>query len=326
MAPLSRVALVVLPTLVVAAIGFVGSSRSISEQSQPNQSGADQGEASLLELLEEPQAAERASWSTASSRASSPSSSPAAGPDGGVAPLVPDVPPLGESVSLPIRVALTSRSPIRSLQTSQGMVCRVPGAGPRLKDRDLLSILRSDRAGSVRCSGGTILINQVPYRHTLEFLRRDQGWIAVNELDLEQYVASVVGAEMPSDWNLEALKAQAVAARSYALAHLARPASRDFNLGDTTRWQVYGGEATRSQRSRDATASTRGIVLSYKGGIVESLYAATSSISAEAHGHLGASMSQQGAQQLALDGLQFNEILGHYYRGASLARLQRDGG
>ena len=271
MAPLSRVALVVLPTLVVAAIGFVGSSRSISEQSQPNQSGADQGEASLLELLEEPQAAERAS---------SPSSSPAAGPDGGVAPLVPDVPPLGESVSLRIRVALTSRSPIRSLQTSQGMVCRVPGAGARLKDRDLLSILRSDRAGSVRCSGGTILINQVPYRHAVELLRRDQQWIAINELDLEPYVASVVGAEMPSHWNLEALKAQAVAARSYALAHLARPASGDYHLGDTTRWQVFGGERSRSQRTQAATASTRGIILSYKGGIVESLYAANSSISA----------------------------------------------
>jgi len=63
-------------------------------------------------------------------------------------------------------------------------------------------------------------------------------------------------------------------------------------------------------------------VLSYKGGIVESLYAATASISYEAHRHLGASMSQHGAQSLANQGLKFNEILGSYYVGAALARLQ----
>ena len=316
MASLGRAAVLVLPTLVVAAIGL-GSSQKITDSSQNAQPAAEQATESLLELLEEPQAE-----AAPTTRKTPPTSADARVS----APLVPDVPPQGESVNLPIRVALISRLPINSIQTSPGMVCRVNGAGPRIKDPALLAMFQGDRRGFVRCKGGTILINQVAYRHNIEFIPRDQGWMAVNELDLEQYVASVVGAEMPSGWNLEALKAQAVAARSYALAHLARPASRDFHLGDTTRWQVYGGDRSRSQRSRDATASTRGIVLSYKGGIVESLYAATSSISAEAHGHLGASMSQQGAQQLAQNGLQFNEILGNYYRGASLARLQHDGG
>jgi stage II sporulation protein D len=65
--------------------------------------------------------------------------------------------------------------------------------------------------------------------------------------------------------------------------------------------------------------------LSYRGGLVESLYAATSEISAEAHGHLGASMSQHGAQELAQQGLAFNEILGRFYQGASIARLKADG-
>ena len=307
----------VVPTLLVGAIGL-GLSQRISTPSQDTQPAAEQVTESLLELLEEPQA-----------EAAPTSGNPPPSPSGDAtvaAPMVPDVPPQGKSVNLPIRVALMSRLPINSLQTSPGMVCRANGTGPRIKDQVLLTLFKDNRPGFVRCTGGTILINQVAYRHNVDFLRRDQGWIAVNELDLEQYVASVVGAEMPSHWNLEALKAQAVAARSYALAHLARPASRDFHLGDTTRWQVYGGDGSRSQRSRDATASTRGIVLSYKGGIVESLYAATSSISAEAHGHLGASMSQQGAQQLAQNGLRFNEILGNYYRGASLARLQHDGG
>ena len=126
---------------------------------------------------------------------------------------------------------------------------------------------------------------------------------------------------MPSQWHLEALKAQAIAARSYALAHLARPATTAYHLEDTTRWQVFAGEKSTTQASRSATRQTRGMILSYSGDIVESLYASNAQVSAEAHGHLGASMSQTGAQQLASQGLPFNAILGKYFAGALLARL-----
>ena len=149
--------------------------------------------------------------------------------------------------------------------------------------------------------------------------------MAVNEIHLERYVASVVGAEMPSAWNVEALKAQAVAARSYALVHLIRPANSDWNLGDTTRWQAYAGQASSTMSTRKATEATRGLVLSHRGGLVETLYAATQAIVDEAHSHLGASMSQHGAQKLAQQGLTYNEILGSYYAGASLARIRVDG-
>ena len=137
--------------------------------------------------------------------------------------------------------------------------------------------------------------------------------------------ALVVGAEMPSAWNEEALKAQAVAARSYGLVHLIRPASSDWNLGDTTRWQAYAGQASSTARTRKAAEATRGLVLSHQGGLVESLYAATQAIVDEAHSHLGASMSQHGAQKLAQQGLTYNQILDRYYNGASLARIRRDG-
>ena len=141
-------------------------------------------------------------------------------------------------------------------------------------------------------------------------------------LDLETYVASVVGAEMPSQWHQEALKAQAFAARSNAMAHLARPATTTYHLGETTPWQVFAGETSTTSASRSATWETRGIILSYGGGIVERLYASNAQVSAEAHGHLGASMSQTGAQHLASQGLPFNAILGRYYVGASLERLK----
>ena len=104
-----------------------------------------------------------------------------------------------------------------------------------------------------------------------------------------------------------------------------RPTGNDgVSLGDTTRWQVFAGEKSTTTASRSATRETRGIILSYSGGIVESLYASNAQVSAEAHGHLGASMSQTGAQSLARQGLPFNAILGRYYAGASLARLTWD--
>ena len=237
---------------------------------------------------------------------------------------VPEIPTGTGSVPLPIRVALFSQVPIKSVVTDSETICRLP-SGRVITDEQVNALLRSDAGGRIRCREGRLAINASPYRHTVELINRGEGWLAINELDLEPYIASVVGAEMPSYWAAEALKAQAVAARSYALAHLARPATADYHLGDTTRWQAYKGDASRSLNTRDATQATEGIILSYQGGIVESLYAANSAISAEAHGHLGASMSQEGAQSLALKGMKYNEILGHFYRGASLARLRDDG-
>lgn len=268
--------------------------------------------------------------------AADPSTMPGARPTEAQAPTVqpakprgfpvPKVPPAGASPNPRLRVALLSQAPIRSVRSSGSASCRT-AAGQRLVlDQLPLWLERGDGRWFCESSGdGALVLNGRAYPGLIEFHRQDAGWLAVNVLDLERYVASVVGAEMPSHWRSEALKAQAVAARSYALVHLVRPASPLYNLGDTTRWQAYGGQATSTDATRQATAATRGMVLSYRGGLVESLYAASSEISREAHGHLGASMSQTGAQQLASEGLRFNEILGRYYTGAALARLRTDG-
>ena len=242
---------------------------------------------------------------------------------------VPAVPPVGSTLQLPVRVGLLSQRPIRRVEPLDGGSCQIVGASSTTslsQHQQISGVMRSINRGALVCSGGRIRINGRTYRSTMHLIQRGDGWLAVNELDLEDYIASVVGAEMPSQWHGEALKAQAVAARSYAMAHLARPAAADYNLGDTTRWQVFAGDGSVSGPSLEAARATRGIILTYEGGIVESLYAANRSISIEAHGHLGASMSQSGAQDLALQGLPFNAILGRYYRGASLARLRNDGG
>ena len=225
-----------------------------------------------------------------------------------------------------LRVALLSQQPIRVVQP-QGLSTCSTMAGEPVAPASLKSLLTAVSRTRVRCGTpeGTVKVNGRTYQGIIHLFNRGQGWIAVNEINMERYVSSVVGAEMPSAWNEEALKAQAVAARSYGLVHLIRPASSDWNLGDTTRWQAYAGQASSTAQTRKATEATRGLVLSHQGGLVESLYAATQAIVDEAHSHLGASMSQHGAQKLAQQGLTYNQILDRYYNGATLARIRRDG-
>lgn len=233
----------------------------------------------------------------------------------------------GNGVNLEIRVALLKVSARPTLGGDSGW--RVLSRdGQLLRQSEPGEINAADLLGSLAevwiepSPGGSLRADGRPYAGRFRVLRAANGIQVVNHLPLESYVSSVVGGEMPSSWSLEALRAQAVAARSYAMAHMARPASDHWHLGDTTRWQNYEGLKTVSDPTLQATQTTSGVILSYQGGIVESLYAATQQIVDEAHSHLGASMSQTGAQELAQQGLRFNEILSHYYQGASLARLQ----
>lgn len=226
-------------------------------------------------------------------------------------------------LKLPARPAFGATGPWRLLSRDG----RVLQRGGTAESPDPAAFLSSEAEVWLEPDAGSSLLSAGrAYEGRFRILRASDGLQVINHLPLESYVSSVVGGEMPSSWNREALRAQAVAARSYALAHMARPADGQWHLGDTTRWQNYEGLSSVTASTREATASTSGVILSYQGGIVESLYAATQQIVEEAHGHLGASMSQTGAQELAQQGLRYNEILGRYYQGASLARLQAGAG
>ncbi len=240
-------------------------------------------------------------------------------------------PDQGPPLPLEIRVALLNAGPSPRLSAT-GPWRLLSRDGDRLQQGDAgqmvdLSVaLQQGEAWLVSPPGQSLLVNGRAYGGRLRLVTTGGGLQLVNHLDLEHYIAAVVGAEMPSSWPQAALMAQAVAARSYALAHMARPASRHWHLGDTTRWQAYRGLERVNQRTREAASRTAGLILSYQGGIVESLYAANQQITLEAHGHLGASMSQHGARQLAEAGHPYNAILGRYYPGASLARLRAGAG
>ncbi|MEO5575026.1 MAG: SpoIID/LytB domain-containing protein [Gaiellaceae bacterium] len=112
------------------------------------------------------------------------------------------------------------------------------------------------------------------YRGALLVHRREGRLTIVNRLPLDRYLRGVVPWEMPDDWHPEALRAQAVVARSYALATL-KPATL-FDLYADTRSQVYGGIAAEEVSTNRAIGSTAGRVLLWRGRVATTFYHSTS--------------------------------------------------
>ena len=111
------------------------------------------------------------------------------------------------------------------------------------------------------------------YRGTLLMTTQAAKLRVVNTLGLEPYLWSVVPSEMPDRWPSEALQAQAVVARTYALAHLH---GGDFDLYPDTRSQVYGGIAAESPAATDAVNRTAGEVVTYKGKLAQTFFYSSS--------------------------------------------------
>jgi stage II sporulation protein D len=160
------------------------------------------------------------------------------------------------------------------------------------------------------------------YRGTLLLVADGTQLWAVNYVNLRQYLHSVVGAEVSPSWPPHALKAQAIAARSYALTYYFKPVNQLYHLGSDEYYQVYKGVESEADATRSAVDETAGAFVSYRGGIVESLYAASDDIVAEAfQGH---GMSQLGALSLAEQGNTYEQILANYYPKTKVGRIAID--
>jgi len=107
--------------------------------------------------------------------------------------------------------------------------------------------------------------------------RKEEGLLVMNELPLETYLCSVVPSEMPSGYPMEALKAQAVCARTYALKQLqtGRRTEGGADLDDSVSYQVYNN-FKRDERTDLAVKETKGKVLTQDGELVDALYYSTS--------------------------------------------------
>ena len=131
---------------------------------------------------------------------------------------------------------------------------------------EILIIRPSDK------SDGGLALDGRRYRGVLELRHRGAGLIAVNIVPVDDYLLSVVPEEMPTDWPAEALKAQSVAARSFALKSRGRHAAEGYDLCTTTHCQLYKGIASEKTASTAAVRATRGEVLTYGGQPIEALF------------------------------------------------------
>ena len=152
--------------------------------------------------------------------------------------------------------------------TPAGQSLVVEAQGGQVKAGD-----RSSRAFWVEpSSGGYVFIGDRWYRGRVLVIPGGNGLTAINYVDLEHYLYSVVGSEMPTSWPIEALKAQSVAARSYVLYHRQRSRNPNFDVGSTTAWQVYGGLEQEAASTQTAVEGTRGQVLTYNGQVIEAVF------------------------------------------------------
>ncbi|MCA1817217.1 MAG: SpoIID/LytB domain-containing protein [Acidobacteria bacterium] len=168
-------------------------------------------------------------------------------------------------------VRLTSRAS----PPTRGLVVYSGGASRLMDARAPVTFSSADeRAAPVR-------FNEKPYRGRIEVFSNLTGSLTVvNVLPLEDYVRGVVPNELsPAGYGgvpaLESLKAQAVAARTYAVSNRGQFAAAGFDLLPSTRSQVYGGLSTEHPLSSRAVEETRGLVATYHGQPINALYTST---------------------------------------------------
>ena len=193
--------------------------------------------------------------------------------------------------------------------------------------------------------GGYISVKRKWYRGHFKVINDNNGLTVMNDIPLEEYLQGVVPSEMPSGWEFEAHKAQAIAARSYALANMGKRGQYGYDLKDTPEDQAYGGASAETAQTNKAVEETKGIVLVCQGKIVPAYYSASAggqtrnasqvwthdlpfikSVPSfddgiKKNGH-GVGMSQYGANNLAKRGYNGYQILKYFYANTKFARLK----
>lgn len=192
---------------------------------------------------------------------------------------------------------------------------------------------------------GFICVKQKWYRGILKIVNDGGALTVINDLPLELYIRGVVPSEMPSSWEHEAHKAQAIAARSYALANLGKRAKYGYDLKDTPEDQAYGGASAETTRTNSAVDETKDIVIVFGGKIVPAYYSASAGGQTNSSGKVwaqdlpflksvpsfddgikknghGVGMSQYGANNLAKKGYNAYQILQYFYSDTKFGKLK----
>jgi stage II sporulation protein D len=194
---------------------------------------------------------------------------------------------------------------------------------------------------------GFVSVKKKWYRGFLRIVNSGAGITVINDVELEKYLLGVVPSEMPPAWELDAHKAQAIAARSYAVANLGKRAKYGYDLNDTEADQVYNGASAETAQTNSAVEETSGIVLICNNKVIPAYYSASAggrTLSAKQvwktdaefthsvpsfddnvkkKGH-GVGMSQHGANNLAKQGYNAYQILQYFYQNIKFAKLDSE--
>jgi stage II sporulation protein D len=160
------------------------------------------------------------------------------------------------------------------LKPGKGYVAKRKGTGVVLRNKKGRLIARCGGAMTAAGTPAFTLSGKGTYRGSLEVRPSGSGLQAIDVVEIEDYVRGVVAKESPASWPLEALKAQAVAARSYGLSTGIRGGS--FDLYDDTRSQAYGGVGAETAKTDQAVSATRLQVVMYGGRIAQTFFFSTS--------------------------------------------------
>lgn len=140
------------------------------------------------------------------------------------------------------------------------------------RTRDGLSVNGRPVAGLVASAPARVTVNGKGYRGLLEVSAADRGLLVVNELPLEEYLIGLINCEISSAWPMEAVKAQAVIARSYAVYQKLARRGAPYQLESSVMDQVYEGCDLEDSRAARGVAETAGEVLTYDGKVIQAFY------------------------------------------------------
>ena len=158
-------------------------------------------------------------------------------------------------------------------------------------DKNIELAARFDSGGKIAISGLSDLYGDITikpkepghfqfkgnkYRGYLRLIAKTSGIWIINHVDIEEYLYGVVPYEVPMSWSMEAVKAQAVAARTYAVRCLGQYPHNEFDVYNTVKDQVYGGINGEEETGVRAVEETRGVILTYQGWPIRAYYHADS--------------------------------------------------
>ena len=187
-----------------------------------------------------------------------------------------------------IRVALLQQVESLTLASPQGLIITTNGDEEYSNGRSVTIFVGSNGGGlmvdgrrtlaervELRGRNGEIILNGMTLPGRVIVRRQSNRLLVVNELDIEEYLKGVVPVEMNPAWHLEALKVQAIAARTYAIYQMRQGGKKDFDILASTKDQVYRGRNNVHPTVLRAVEQTRNLILTYGGLPIFAAYSST---------------------------------------------------